>query len=301
MQSKRKSSEEVSCVSVTKIKKTLSEEGFLSQNFRLTPLLRLQELEGVENGIDGMVVLIVVSGTAKNTINGRNYELRPNSLLILRGDSAVGAFKSSKAAMGYLIHFSEAFISSVGHDAADKLISDIMVSAKPCIELRVEDTTRLHAIAALVGRMSSVDGIYGEKILSSLANTLYYMLVAIIGNYSLSAMSGSDTLSRAGELIRQFASELVRSCHQERSVEYYASKLGITPKYLSLVCKKQTGRNASKIIDDAVIGKAKELLAQPGLSILEVSERLNFVSQSFFGKYFKQRTGISPSRYKALG
>ena len=127
------------------------------------------------------------------------------------------------------------------------------------------------------------------------------MMAAIIGNHTSSAMSVSDNLSRASELMRQFASELVRSCHMQRSVEYYASKLGITPKYLSLVCKKQTGRNASKIIDDAVIGKAKELLAQPGLSILEVSERLNFVSQSFFGKYFKQRTGVSPSRYKALG
>ena len=301
MQNVRKSGEEVSNVSLTKIRKNLSEEGFLSQNFKLTPLLRLQELEGVERNIEGMVVLIVVSGTARITINGRNCEMRPNSLLILRGGSAVESFKCSKAAMGYLIHFSEAFISSVNHDAADKLMSDIMVGAKPCINLRVEDTTRLHAIAALVGRMGNVDGIYGEKILSSLANTLYYMLAAIIGNHTSLAMSGSDNLSRASELMRQFASELVRSCHQERSVEYYASKLGITPKYLSLVCKKQTGRNASKIIDDVVIGKAKELLAQPGLSILEVSERLNFVSQSFFGKYFKQRTGVSPSRYKALG
>lgn len=301
MQNVRKSGEEVSNVSLTKIRKNLSEEGFLSQNFKLTPLLRLQELEGVERSIEGMVVLIVVSGTARITINGRNCEMRPNLLLILRGGSAVESFKCSKAAMGYLIHFSEAFISSVNHDAADKLMSDIMVGAKPCINLRVEDTTRLHAIAALVGRMGNVDGIYGEKILSSLANTLYYMLAAIIGNHTSLAMSGSDNLSRASELMRQFASELVHSCHQERSVEYYASKLGITPKYLSLVCKKQTGRNASKIIDDAVIGKAKELLAQPGLSILEVSERLNFVSQSFFGKYFKQRTGVSPSRYKALG
>ena len=41
------------------------------------------------------------------------------------------------------------------------------------------------------------------------------------------------------------------------------------------------------------------MVKQSGLSILEVSQRLNFVSQSFFGKYFKQRVGISPSRYKA--
>ena len=47
-----------------------------------------------------------------------------------------------------------------------------------------------------------------------------------------------------------------------------------------------------------VIHRAKDLLRQSGLSIQEVADRLNFVSQSFFGKYFKQRVGISPSRYK---
>ena len=81
-------------------------------------------------------------------------------------------------------------------------------------------------------------------------------------------------------------------------MEYYAKHLGITPKYLSLICKKRVGKNASKVIDGAVINKAKELLTQSGLSVQEVAERLNFVSQSFFGKYFKQRTGVSPSRYK---
>ncbi|MBR7097275.1 MAG: AraC family transcriptional regulator, partial [Alistipes sp.] len=83
------------------------------------------------------------------------------------------------------------------------------------------------------------------------------------------------------------------------SVEYYARQLDITPKYLSLICKARTGKNASKVIDEAIVRKAKALLKQSGLSILEVSQRLNFVSQSFFGKYFKQRVGISPSRYKA--
>ena len=82
-------------------------------------------------------------------------------------------------------------------------------------------------------------------------------------------------------------------------MEYYARRLDITPKYLSLITKSRTGMNASKIIDEAIVRKAKELLKLPDISILEVSERLNFVSQSFFGKYFKQRVGISPSRYRA--
>jgi len=81
-------------------------------------------------------------------------------------------------------------------------------------------------------------------------------------------------------------------------VEFYASKMGITPKYLSLILKKKSGRNASKLIDEAVVYEAKRLLKYSGLSIQEIATKLNFASQSFFGKYFKQRVGVSPSRYK---
>jgi AraC-like DNA-binding protein len=74
--------------------------------------------------------------------------------------------------------------------------------------------------------------------------------------------------------------------------------MGITPKYLSLILKKKSGRNASKLIDEAVVYEAKRLLKYSGLSINEIATKLNFASQSFFGKYFKQRVGVSPSRYK---
>jgi AraC-like DNA-binding protein len=40
------------------------------------------------------------------------------------------------------------------------------------------------------------------------------------------------------------------------------------------------------------------LLKQHGVSVQDVAKMLNFTSQSFFGKYFKQRVGVSPSRYK---
>jgi AraC-like DNA-binding protein len=47
-----------------------------------------------------------------------------------------------------------------------------------------------------------------------------------------------------------------------------------------------------------VVYEAKRLLKYSGLSIRDIALKLNFASQSFFGKYFKQRVGVSPSRYK---
>lgn len=300
---KKNKSVEGNKVSVTKIKKDFSAELFKTENFLLTPLFNLHKLAGEPNTIDGMVVLVIVNGTVKISINGRNFDMRPNTLLLLRKDSQVSSFKCSKACTGYLIYFSTAFLNSINLDTADQFNTNMMFGLKPCLTVTPDNIVRLHSLASMIGRTINMQGAYVDKTQLSLFNAFFYMLASIIHHHATVDLDldPSYKLSRGEELMRAFAAELAISCEKERSVEYYAAQLGITPKYLSLVCKKKMGRNASKIIDDAVIHKAKELLSQPGVSIQEVSRRLNFVSQSFFGKYFKQRTGISPSRYKVQG
>ena len=88
---------------------------------------------------------------------------------------------------------------------------------------------------------------------------------------------------------------------QERSISFYAEKLCLTPKYLSSVIKQATGKLAGTWIDECVILEAKTQLKCSGKSIQQIAEELNFANQSFFGKYFKHHTGMSPSKYKEEG
>ncbi len=93
--------------------------------------------------------------------------------------------------------------------------------------------------------------------------------------------------------------QLVHEYHRsERTVAFYADKLFISPKYLSLIIKETLGRSAAEIIDDYVILEAKNLLRFSGKNIQQVSYELNFPNQSSFGKYFKHLTGFSPSEYQ---
>jgi AraC-like DNA-binding protein len=64
------------------------------------------------------------------------------------------------------------------------------------------------------------------------------------------------------------------------------------------VIKEASGTTANDWIDRYVVLEAKALLKSTGMTIQQISEELNFSSQSFFGKYFKRRTGMSPSEYK---
>jgi len=106
---------------------------------------------------------------------------------------------------------------------------------------------------------------------------------------------------RCEVLFDEFMSLLQQYNKRERNVSFYAKQLNITPKYLSSVVKEVSGKTAARWIDESVILEAKALLKYSGMSIQEIAYHLNFSTQSFFGKYFKQHTGTSPSRYKRKG
>ncbi|MFC3562617.1 helix-turn-helix domain-containing protein [Pedobacter jamesrossensis] len=101
------------------------------------------------------------------------------------------------------------------------------------------------------------------------------------------------------ELTTNFLNLLSEQFRKEKRVIYYANKLCITPRHLSQVVKYVTGKTAGELIDEMVIGEAKILLNNYFLNISEVSFSLGFATSSFFGKYFKKQTGISPSVYKS--
>lgn len=290
--------ERVSKIKVSEIKSYFSEsESVSSDDFVMSPIMRFNSMEDGIREIEGVTVGVICNGTAKVVINDRSFELRPNSIFLLREESKVSKTRCTKACTGYFVTYSSSFVNSIKLDTSDMLSTDMLFSLKPCFEAQSDEVASLYDIASAARSIAGRDGmLYGDKVIESLLTSFFYTVASIIN----SSVAEKDDVgsSRGDELMRRFIAELSASCEVERSVEYYANRLGITPKYLSLICKKRVGKNASKVIDGAVINKAKELLTQSGLSVQEVSERLNFVSQSFFGKYFKQRTGVSPSRYK---
>ncbi|MEG0498584.1 MAG: AraC family transcriptional regulator, partial [Alistipes sp.] len=104
--------------------------------------------------------------------------------------------------------------------------------------------------------------------------------------------------NRAEEYFKQFMLLLADHYKQERSVTFYARQMCITPKYLTTLIKRLSGKSVSGWIDDYVMLEAKTLLKYSTMGIQEISYYLNFPNQSFFGSYFKRNAGMSPSQYK---
>lgn len=101
------------------------------------------------------------------------------------------------------------------------------------------------------------------------------------------------------QLVMRFSMMLAVKSFEHRDVEYYAQECGLTAKCFAAKVKRITDKTPSDLIASAVVKNAKRLLLSTDLNSTEISERLNFSTPSFFCRYFKRYTGLSPQEWKS--
>ena len=101
------------------------------------------------------------------------------------------------------------------------------------------------------------------------------------------------------QIFIRFMELLSKYFTQERHVEFYASKMCISPKYLSTTVKQVSGKTPTVWITNRTIEEIKHRLLHTPDTIKEIAYSLNFPNLSFFGKFFKKATGMSPKQFRA--
>ena len=107
--------------------------------------------------------------------------------------------------------------------------------------------------------------------------------------------------SNADVITKEFLKHVKENFRRERQLQFYADLLCITPRYLSRVVKECTGASAAEWIERSVVLEARALLKSTNMTVQQISDELNFPSQTFFGKYFKRRVGMSHKEYRRMG
>ena len=106
--------------------------------------------------------------------------------------------------------------------------------------------------------------------------------------------------SRSEEIVKDLIRIIVENYKKERNIAFYAEKVHLSPQHLCTTIKKATGKTLTDIISSFVIRDAQAKLRSTDLSIQEIAYSLNFSDTSFFGKYFKRYTGMSPKQYRNM-
>lgn len=107
-----------------------------------------------------------------------------------------------------------------------------------------------------------------------------------------------STPFRRNPLVDRFLVLVQQKFKEQRQIEFYASSLGVTSKHLSRILKQSTGFTAADWIKNYILLEAKVMLKSSTLTMGQIAAQLNFPSQSFFAKFFKNATGMTPKQYR---
>ena len=103
---------------------------------------------------------------------------------------------------------------------------------------------------------------------------------------------------RVRELFNRFMALMERDYKASRDVAYYSGKMNITSKYLTNIVKQVTGHTPKTIIDQYVILQIKMQLMRTAMSVKEMAWEYHFSDVSFFCRYFKKHTGLTPQQVR---
>ncbi len=252
---------------------------------------------------EGLMVIFCGKGHVKLSINLTDYEMGDRNLIIVSPEKIVKVTNASGCEADEvdlaIVAMSPRFAADL-HIDFKRLLNEALALKRACgIELSEEQEVLMGNYFSLMAKVVKADNPFKDNTLTSLVSSMI-SFVAGVWSERLEKIDETEQQSsgRSRMVFEQFI-RLVGEYHTKyRNVGFYADKLCLTPKYLSKLIKNASGKSAPEWIDSFVILESKNLLKYSDISIKEIVYRLNFPNQSVFYKFFKCRTGMTPSEYR---
>ncbi|MCD7900617.1 MAG: AraC family transcriptional regulator [Bacteroides sp.] len=246
--------------------------------------------------LDGIVFAICIKGWAKFKINIQEFVIKPNTITTILPNSIIEPIEKSDDFVLETLFFSFDFIAELPLPPNFNILGEI--EQNPCLYVSEEQAGNLLKFHTFtVEQYNRREHLYRQEI----AKCLLFALIAEIGALYSMVESNSNKLTRTEKLISQFLILLRKHYKEERNVSFYADKMCLTPKYLTGIIKKSTGKSIMTWIHEAVIAAAKVQLKSSNNTIVQISEELNFIDASIFCRFFRKHTGMTPKQYRESG
>lgn len=235
-------------------------------------------------------------GRAQYSIDTREQQVRPGDLLFISEGHIVDNYMASPDFECLCImvstEFYHGFVQNVKNVSSLLLFS----TKNPVVSLTAREIQVYgNYYQTIREKMGHTEHHYRTQLVKALLLAMFYDMSNVIWRME---QETQKTQSRADALFARFIVLLEQNFRRERRVAWYAEQLCITPKYLSEIVKHVSKRTPNEWIDNYVILEIRVLLKNSTKAIKEIAEGMNFPNQSFFGKYFREHMGVSPSEYR---
>jgi AraC family transcriptional activator of pobA len=245
---------------------------------------------------DFFEVLFLTKGSGYHVIDGNKYEIKPPCVFFMSPGQA-HKLELSNDIEGYIFIFTSDFYL-IDRSNQNSLIEFpfFYTLHQDNPPLLLKDEGDVHFLETLF-RQGIAETLNSEEITSSmLRSILDLILTTCSARYQ---MNKGQLLTGKGQILVKKFFHLVEENNQKKLLlSDYALMIGVTPNHLTQTVKLLTGKTSSQIIKAKQLLEIKRLLAHTEMSVSEIANQLNFEDQSYFTKFFKRETGLTPLQYR---
>lgn len=259
--------------------------------------IRAEKITGTKPfKLDVSMAIIYDQGEAVSKINMKEYHIKAPAVLIVMHGHTIEPISYSDDLQGRTIVMSESFTERLFAGSTDVQVHSLYTSimSKPILNFEKDQNVFSMYYDLLLNVAKSPQSEFKIQSAQHLTLAMFYGYSHMKHNLII---DNKGTTRQEG-IYSAFIDLLGGNYKNARDIGYYANKLCITSKHLSQVVKEVSGKTALEIIEEYVLTECKALLLSTTMTIQEISDELNFPSQSVFGKYFKRLTGLSPKAYR---
>lgn len=245
-------------------------------------------------------VAICTRGKAMGTINGKTIEVHKNQVAIIPHDVIVTDLMISPDFDMKVMLFTNRILHSFLHEKVNIWNDVVYIHRMHVITMEDDDLrfyTNLYEMLSLCFYKEEECFPFRTDVIQAL---LRGAILGLCGALKYRMLNDKESIVKGtGNNHFQRFLDLLHSLEvKHHSTKWYASELCITPKYLSYICKKNSGKTANEWITEHVMEDIRYNLKQTDYSNKQICDMLGFPNTSFFGKYVKDHFGMTPMQVR---
>lgn len=260
----------------------------------LTDINDLSEFNGIKS--DSYLFLACRKGRLQIDINGNTHTIKEGERLTVLPLNFIDNILVSVDADIVMLRLSGRIVSDLMREHIDKWNRMIYIckAYRMSTVKNLEDQMQFYYRLILSKTMNPSQG-YHKEIVRSIIKAI---LLEMLSNMESDQCQSVEGESKIQFQFNRFLQTLSNEDIKHRSIDFYADKLCLSAKYLSVICTKVSGKSARQWIDEYTVEDIRYHLFNTDYSIKEIAYRLGFENLSFFGKYVKRHFGKSPSELR---
>lgn len=243
-----------------------------------------------------LLLALCLEGTARYFVDAAERTVEANDIIIISNNQRTGGGWLSPDCRGIGLILSYDFFHEIIKNIHEMSSLFIFARMHPVYRLQPEEAARIQTYVSLIRqKMEDTTHRFRKETVQSLMATMIYDL----SNALYRVQNSKECRNTSTEKVfAEFIKLVEANFREHRRLEWYGQQLCITPKYLYGAVKSVSNLTPTDWIDNYVTLEIKLMLKNSTKSIKEIASDLNFSSQSFLGKYFKDRVGLSPKEYR---